>query len=122
MRGRVRLFYNLADDALRVLRLVVHKPSEWEDYSVAVCEKWLLLVLPTFTYLNVKFSALKNAILMLKSFIPKFAFVGSICGNSSTEVLKKNYHFHELFLHKVCFPQILYETETVGNTDIFKST
>ena len=38
MRGRVWLFYNLADDALRLLRLVVHRPSEWEDYSV-VCEK-----------------------------------------------------------------------------------
>ena len=48
MRGRVRLFYNPADDALRVLRLVVHKPSEWEDYSVAVCEKVTVVSVTNF--------------------------------------------------------------------------
>ena len=49
MRGRVRLFYNLADDALRLLRLVVHKPSEWEDCSVVVCEKVIVVSVANFS-------------------------------------------------------------------------
>ena len=49
MRGRVRLFYNLADDALRVLRLVVHRPSEWEDCSVIVCEKVIVVSVTNFS-------------------------------------------------------------------------
>ena len=61
MRGRVWLFYNPADDALRVLRLVVHRPSEWEDCSVIVCEKVIVVSVTNFSPIWMSIFALENA-------------------------------------------------------------